>query len=261
MPSFPLMSELPPVVETTGWRWEPFTAPFYPSTGFWTGVDREGNRWLTKLTGGFCAYREIVFARLAQAMNWSCQSSVFMRLDRQSAQVLEEPAGSIHAAHWFLDEHPHPPCSTGCALEFLNKDIQTVEDLMGSNIAHLLDWPKSMFAAYVFGGLEPPGRLFTTAHEFVIIDSENMFHNGPSMFDTAPHWWNEPDGRPSRAGRALALEVCRNLSALLDSQIQTALQVPAGIKFRRTWPIAPKLAASRKFASRYCEVRTQVESH
>lgn len=251
MPSFPLMNELPQVVETTGWSWEPFTAPIAPSHNFWVGVDREGNRWLTKLTGAFYAYREIVFARLAQAMKWSCQSSVFMRIDKHSAQILGETAGDIHAAHWFLLEHRPPPCSSGCALEFLlDRPIRTIEDLMGSEIAHLLDWPKSEFAAYVFGGNEPPGRLITTSHEFVIIDSELMFSTGPCNFDTA-HWWNEPDDRPSISGRRLALEVCSDLAALSDHQIQKALCVPDGVSVRKRWPIAPKLMASRRFAAEY----------
>ncbi|MBI5753490.1 MAG: hypothetical protein HZA59_15305 [Hydrogenophilales bacterium] len=245
------MSELPPVVETTGWSWERFTAPVAPSRNFWLGVDREGNRWLTKLTGAFYSYREIIFARLAQAMNWSCQSSVFMRVDKHSAQVLGVPVGEIHAAHWFLMEHLPPPYSFGCALEFLvDRPIRTVEDLMGSEIAHLLDWPKSEFAAYVFGGNEPPGRLFTTAHEFVIIDSEQMFATGPCNFDTA-HWWNEPDGRPSISGRALALEVCSDLAALSEYQVQEALREPYGVSVRKLWPIAPKLRESRRFAAEF----------
>jgi hypothetical protein len=49
--SFPLMRDLPPVVETTGWDWRSFEAPVAPSMNFWFGTDRQGNRWLTKLTG------------------------------------------------------------------------------------------------------------------------------------------------------------------------------------------------------------------
>lgn len=103
MSSFPLMRDLPQVVETTGWSWRSYEAPVAPSMNFWIGTDREGNRWLTKLTGDFCAYREIVFARLAQRMHWSCQSSVFMRLDESSAnEIGAKPGGGSmpHTGSW-----------------------------------------------------------------------------------------------------------------------------------------------------------------
>jgi len=251
MPSFPLIRDLPPVLDTTGWSWKRFTAPVAPSYNFWLGTDQDGNRWLTKLKGSFYAYREIVFARLAQDMKCSCQSSTFMRVDKHSAQLLGVRPGEIHAAHWFLTEHLHPPCTADCALKFLmDRPNPTVADLKESSIAHLLDWPKSEFAAYVFGGTERPDKLFTTAHEFVIIDSELMFDTGPCEFDTAS-WWNEPDGRPSYSGRALALEVCTDLAALLESQVQEALQVPDGVSIPKRLPIAPRLKASRKFAAGY----------
>jgi hypothetical protein len=246
------MSELPHMVEPTGWTWERFEAPVAPSHNFWLGVDRNGNRWLTKLKGPFCAYREIVFARLAQAMGWSCQSSVFVKIDKHSAQTLGVSAGEVHSAHWFLDEHPRPLCSSSCALAFLrNKQVQTVEDLEGSNIAYLLDWPKSELAAHLFGRYEPPDRLFTVAHEFVIIDSELMFASDPCSFETA-RWWNQRDGGPSYSGRALTQEVCCDLISLSDREIEDALRVPKGISIRKPWPIAPILRKSRKVAAQLC---------
>lgn len=255
MQSFPQIEELPPAVEAHGWIWEPFSLPLIQSHNFWLGVDRDGNRWLTKLRGSFYAYREIVFARLAQRMNWSCQSSVFMKLDKRSAQTLGVSAGEVHAAHWFLDEHLYPPCSPNCELEFLvNKQIRVVEDLMGSHISHLLDWPKSEISAYLFGGSEPPGRLFTKAHEFVIIDSELMFATAPSSFDSSP-WLSNSEGQLSRSGNALALEVCQNLASLSILEIEEALRIPVSIAVQETWPIAPILHASRRFADKFIRER------
>lgn len=130
------MHDLPPAIECTGWEWERFTAPGESSYNFWAGIDRDGNRWLTKLKGGFYAYRE------------------------------------------------------------------------------------------------------------------KMFAVNPWGFDTAC-WWNDPSGCPSDSGRALALEVCSDLAALSDVQVQEALSIPAGISFRKCWPIAPKLKESRRFAVDY----------
>ena len=246
------MKDLPPVLDSTGWTWERHKTTSFPSKDFWLGLDREGNRWLTKLRGSFYAYREIVFARLAQRMGWSCQSSMFLHVDNRSAQTLGVSTGEIHAAHWFMEEHANTQCSAECQLQFLfGRFVETVDDLQNSKIEHLLDWPKSEFAACLFGANEPPGRFFTTAHEFVIIDSEQMFSTGPSALDGTA-WWNRPDGRPSRTGRALAVEVCHDLCGLTLNDLEDALSIPQGVSLRRNWPVAPKLRASRKFAAEFC---------
>jgi hypothetical protein len=248
--SFPLMRDLPPVVETTGWDWRSFEAPVAPSMNFWLGTDRQGNRWLTKLTGDFYAYREIVFARLAQQMGWSCQSSVFMRLDDDSARAIGAKVGEVHAAHWFLDEHVHPPCGQDCNLAVLvGKPVGVAEDLTGLAIAHILDWPKSELAACLFGGNEPPGRLFTKEHEFVIIDSELMFATGPCSFDSTSWWGDKHPPMPS--GIKLAKEVCADLLALGQSSFQAALAIPAGITVQERWPIKPILYKSYAHAQAF----------
>ena len=257
MRSFPLIEDLPPVVETNGWRWEPFNAPSASSDNFWLGVDRQGNRWLTKLRGSFYAYREIVFARLAQKMKWSCQSSVFIKLNEHSAQILGVTAGEVHAAHWFLDEHMFLPCSQGCELEFfINNGIQTIEEFTDLHVSHMLDLPKSEIASCLFGGHEPPSRLFTKAHEFVIIDSELMFATEPYPLDSSP-WLKDAEGRPSRSGIALALEVCQDLATLSDIEIENALLIPESVAVQETWPVAPILYASRRFAVEFCAMGQQ----
>lgn len=250
MLSFPLMRDLPQVVETAGWHWKAFTAPVAPSTNFWVGTDLHGNRWLTKLTGDFYAYREIVFARLAQQMGWSCQSSVFMRLDAQSAKAIGAKRGALHAAHWFLDEHVHPPCSEHCNLApLVGIPVESVEDIAGLPIAYILDWPKSEMAACLFGGNEPPGRLFTKQHEFVIIDSELMFSTDPCAFESVV-WWGDKDD-PTPSGLKIAREVCAGLLALGQHSLQQALALPAGVTVNERWPIAPLLYKSFEYAENF----------
>lgn len=247
MSSFPLMRELPSVVETIGWNWQSFKAPAAPSRNFWLGIDRDGNRWLTKLTGDFYAYREIVFARLAQQMGWSCQSSFLMRLDEESAKAIGAQPGGLHAAHWFMDEHADPPCGKGCSLESLvRRSIRTVEDIAEVSVAHILDWPKSELAACLFGGNEPPGQLVTKQHEFVIIDSELMFATGPCGFDSA-RWWGDGD-TPIPSGVALAKEVCSDFLDLGLPYLRRALSLPENVRVSETWPIAPLLYRSFAYA-------------
>lgn len=246
MASFPLIRDLPPLLDSADWEWEPFEAP--EGKKFWLGKDCHGKRWLSKLRGPWYGYREIVFARLAQAMGWSCQSSVFLRLDAQSAATLGRATGEVHAVHFFLEEHAPGSCSVDCPLDALvGRKFSSAKDLQGINVAHLRDWPKSQLAACLFGANEPPGSLITTAHEFVIIDAEHMFLTRPCDFSGA-NWWDLPDG----SGKGLALEVCQDVCKLASMDVQEALAIPEVISLEQTWPIAPLLDASREFASNFC---------
>ncbi len=249
MPSFPLIKDLPLVIGTNGWQWEKFLTPGPPQNDFWLGTDKEGNKWLTKLRSDFYAYREIVFARIAQKMGWSCQSSTFIQLDIESAKELGSHDSRIHAAHWFMEEHQPQPCSIDCAIhDLIDRHAHSINELHDVEVTHILDWPKSEFAACLFGANEPPGKLITVNHEFVIIDSEQMFSTEPCPLDGTV-WWNLPDGSPSPAGRALALEVCRELNGLTSSDIEDALSIPASITVQQRWPIAPILHRSHEFAA------------
>jgi hypothetical protein len=187
-------------------------------------------------------------------MKWSCQSTVFMRVDPVSAQVLKVKAGEIHAAHWFLTEHVNPPpCASGCALEImLGRAFGRTEDLDGIAIPHIMDWPKSYIAASLFGGNEPPGRLFTASHEFVIIDSELMFINGPSNIEESI-WVSGADGElPSPAGKRLAKEVCEELLSLPETEIRFALTVADGVQIDKQSRIGQLLRESLAYAEIYC---------
>lgn len=237
-------------METTGWHWERFESKGVPSHNFWLGSDRQGNRWLTKLRGDFKAFREIVFGRLAQQMGWSCQSSVFIRVDDESASMLGVKPGEVHAAHWFLDEHVEIPCNSECRLvPLVGRPVGAVEDIADIDIPHILDWPKSELAACLFGGTEPPGRLFTVEHDFVIIDSELMFASGPSDFDCT-RWWGE-NAAPISSGFMMAEQVCSEFLALGHQSLKCALALPSEIEVNETWRIEPLLYESFAFAESF----------
>ncbi len=72
---FPAIDELPSMLQTRGWQWEQFSCSPYPKHGFWLATDERGHQWLAKMRGSFYGYRELVFARIAQRLGWSCQSS------------------------------------------------------------------------------------------------------------------------------------------------------------------------------------------
>ena len=159
--SFPLMKDLPDAIESADLSWEQFKPPGHHST-FWLGKDHLGRKWLTKLRGPRYAYREIAFARIAQEIGWYCQSSVFLKLNARDVRLMGATDEQVHSAHWFMKEHPvSDPCSSGCRLgPLLGKPIESVDDLRGIAIDHILNRPKSEFASCLFGGNEPPGHLF-----------------------------------------------------------------------------------------------------
>lgn len=243
MPSFPPIDSLPVVLETSGWHWEQYDYPSSSVENFWIGLDQTGNKWLTKLRGGYRAYRELVFARAAQKMGWSCQSSAFMRLDLSSAKFLGVDVNEIQAAHWFMEEHPLVACSPECSLVSLfGHSINSVNDIAGSGVNHIMDWPKSYFAAYLFGGLEPPGHLFTTTHEFVIIDSELMFHSDPCDL-SEDSWWKD--------GRQLAIEACRDLLNLTIHDLDQIFYIPETVSVEGYQGVIKKFKKSQALAIKF----------
>ena len=140
----------------------------------------------------------------------------------------------------------------GCPLEMLiSRSIRSLDDLRGININHLLDWPRGEFAACLFGANEPPGRLLTSNHEHVIIDSEQMFATGPCEL-TGTTWLRDSDDAPSSTARALALEVCRDLSMLTMHDIECSLRIPVGVEFHQPWSIEINLKESWRFSAEYC---------
>ena len=251
MPSFPLMVDLPPVLCTKGWDWEQIVNAGHPSDGHWLATDTTGHRWLTKLRGSFYAYREITFAKLAQGIGWSCQSSTYIKLDAASAAIVGAIAGEVHAAHWYMEEHASKPCCVSCPIHpLVGLEVHSANDLDGIDIAHLFDWPKSEFAAFIFGANEPSGRLFTLQHEFVIIDNEQMFSTGPCSFES-DLWVGGETGAAYSKGLALASETCADVASITTQLLTQALAIPRGVKVDQRWPIAQNIKQSIKFASQY----------
>lgn len=243
MSSFPLMRQLPPSLLAEGWTWQSFSTPSFPSQQVWLGTDALGRVWLTKLSGSYHAYREIVFARIAQQLGWSCQSSVFLQLSKDDANAIGADHGEVQAAHWFLKEHGHPTqCGPGCPLQGrLGVEIQGIEQLANLGADHAVDLARGHFASCVFGANEAPQPLFTADHSMVLIDNETMFQSLPCPLNGTSYW-------NRNGGQRLAREVCKQIASLPDAALREALDVPPGLKIRRRNEIAPRLRAGHSFA-------------
>ena len=243
MTDFPKICELPSVVRTKGWKWDRFSTPSNPSYDFWVGTDSDDIKWLTKLKGGFYGYREIVFAKLAQEMGWSCQTSIFAIFDEESLEKLSiENGNNVHAVHYFMTEHSSNNCKENCPLLPLRGNDLTIEKLKTSQIKSILDLPKSDIAACIFGAGEPSGRFFTASHDFVIIDSEQMFASGPGCLSEITWDMNREDTDLHE----LKIETCWNIQNLSESTIQRSLDIPSDIHLDELWSIGDRIKASRK---------------
>lgn len=247
---FPLIRDLPSVIDTEGWGWNQLGRS---GGDIWIGTDLAGKQWLLKLRGSFYAYREIVFARIAQTLGWSHQSSVFALVSedavpRQDSRELE----MVQAVSWFLPEHWSKSCRPGCPLEALNQNFgnnpnDPIAALCRSSIVRVLDWARGDIAAHIFGANEGPQRLFTIGHEFVLIDSEQMFSTQPCELTTTG-WWSRRDGSPSDVGIDLTLEVCKEVGALSNADLDACLSIPMGLEVDASWDIQDIVFAGRDYA-------------
>ncbi len=253
---FPAIDELPSMLQTRGWQWEQFSCSPYPKHGFWLATDERGHQWLAKMRGSFYGYRELVFARIAQRLGWSCQSSAFAVLDKDALPLQQTPdAERTQLLSWFLAEHSSGTCASDCPLASLDRafnahDADPVEVLENSSLAHIMDWPRSEIAAPIFGANEPPGRLFTTDHELVIIDGEQMFSTQPSDARVTS-WWRRTDGSPSTAGMRLTRNVCSAIGSLSDQNLLDCLAIPSGIKIRSRWSISKIVFQAKAYCERF----------
>lgn len=253
MALLPLLSDLPAIIQTTGWAWEPFEAPDHPSHDFWIGTDGFGHRWLTKLRGSFYGYRELVFERLAQRLGWSCQSSAFAVLDENALPIrLRLAAEHTQLLSWLLPEHRPHSCGPNCPYDPLRLRLKAqtgdpLELIEGSGLRDFIAWPLSQILAPLLGGNEPAGYLITIDHQVVMIDGEQMFSTSPSDVRET-NWWQLRDGSPSRAGQRLTKEACAAVAALSDADLQVCLEIPKGIEIRFLWNIRKLLFEARDYA-------------
>jgi hypothetical protein len=258
----PLVKQLPSVLDTTGWGWQPFEPPEGARNDFWIASDRRGNKWLAKMRGSFRGYRELVFERLVQRIGWPCQSSVFAVLEVGSPPLLgSRDLERTQLLTWFLPEHAPGSCGPNCPygpieLKLSAPGADPLEVLQESDFQSHIALPLSQILAPVFGGNEPAGWLVTTDHQAVLIDGELMFSSAPSDVRKTS-WWQRPDLSLSRAGRRLTREICKAVGSLTDADLTTSLEIPEGIVVHHLWDLRPLVFKARDYARIYSAILAQ----
>jgi hypothetical protein len=254
MSSYPLVMDLPEVLDTRFWEWEPFIPP--PPHGgrnFYCGIDPDGNRWLTKMRGSFCAYRELVFERLVQRAGWLCQSSCFAIL---SASSLPRKAvgGSdrVQLATRMLSEHSKEDCSPHCPIaplrgdDWLGRTDTLLALLAASPLQDALNKARCEILAPILGGNEPAGCLTTVDHRVFMIDGEQMFSTEPDN-PMETEWWNGSNGQ------SLTYDVCRTVGSFADADLEVFLRRPQKLALQIKWPIKRLLYLARSRARSFVQ--------
>jgi hypothetical protein len=250
---FPLITNLPVHVVATDWNWlrpKPNSKlAFGLKSNWWIGTDNMGRRWVVKMRGSNRAYREHVFAALAQRLGISCQSSMYLTIPRNGAPMLNEPkAESNQLALWFFDEHQDPCSSERCPLTILQglsiDSEATLQTYLSCGVSRALDWIRGEVLGYLCGQFEPPGHLFTVEHEFVQIDNELMFSSGPVNLEDC-RWLR------FRIGLQCAENICEGLSKISDAELLHLAEIPKGYVVSRKNNIRRRLRAARGAADNY----------
>lgn len=241
--SCPHMANLPVHLVATNWTWTQLEE-------YWVAIDQEGRKWFVKMRDSNRAYRERVFAALAQRLDISCQSSVYLTIPRNAPPMLNGTKREPHQlAIWFLNEHQASSCSQEqCPLTVL-KNLErnseaNLQTLLCSGVSRAIDLIHGEILGYLCGQFEPPGRLVTADHRFVQIDNELMFASGPVNLEDS-QWLRFP------LGRQCAKSICTKLSELSDEELTGLAQIPKGYVVRRRNNIPRRLLAAKKAAKSY----------
>lgn len=241
--SCPHMANLPVHLVAGDWTWTQLEEN-------WVAVDHEGRKWFIKMRDSNRAYRERVFAALAQRLGISCQSSVYLTIPRNAPPMLNGTEWESHQlAIWFLNEHQASACSQEqCPLTVLkNLELNSeanLQTLLCSDVNHAIDLIHGGILGYLCGQFEPPGHLFTVDHRFVQIDNELMFASDPIKLEDS-QWLRFP------SGRQCAKTVCAKLSELSNDELTGLARIPEGYVVRCRNDIPRRLLAAKNAAKGY----------
>lgn len=148
-----------------------------------------------------------------------------------------------------MDEHDSYPCSPHCVCEGVVGKSLTLEEILQVrnrgliNFDHLI---RGDILGHLCGQLEPHGHLITSNHEYVMIDNECMFHNGPCL--NRYSWLNEPAVQP------VILDVCNRLVSLSEDELGVISAIPNGYAVSGARDLFKAVCAAKSAAAEYLEL-------
>lgn len=250
MSGFPLICELPAVIDASNWEWAPARSLLSSSridSDYWIGRDETGRRWLVKMTGGSYGHRERTFSSLAQILGISCQSSVFLLLPEEALPLVNQRLPErTQLGVLLLDEHRAPKCSGECPIGFDASSFEEIVLAEKNGIKYLSDSIRGDVLGFLCGQHEPHDHLITSDHEYVVIDNECMFSGRECLNEC--HWALEESTRP------LVLEICEQLRSLGEDQLLKCAEMPKSVIFETRYDLRMKLLSARDGAIRYLNI-------
>lgn len=239
--SFPLIADLPELLVANDWRWEPCDFRRHCVIG----IDPGSRRWLVQVRGSQKAYQEHVFARLAQRLGVSCQSSVLLQIPSSNFPPLADTLNmdTSQLAIWLMEPHVPGRCGNCCLLPEERKCVDSEESLvqlLNSGLPHVVDFVKGDLLGYVCGGTEKPDRFWTVGHQYVVIDNERMFECEPNLAACTWMDWS--------TGRKLAKELLEGLASIPDEELCRMAALPSGYDVSANLCLKTRLLQIKKLA-------------
>lgn len=249
---YPVLDQLPCLVDTRNWEWKPFKTGSGTNSGFFEGVDESGARWLTKMRGSFLGYREIVFERLVQRAGWLCQSSAFAILgDSSLPRFKHSRSEAIQLVTRILPEHGPDDCGPACPIAPLRGDLDQFNNPLkkfgDSSLKDALNIARADILAPLLGGNEPAGFLTTTDHQVFLIDGELMFSTCPSDVGVTD-WWSMP------TGPQFTRDVCAAIGSFSNEELEVMLKLPQGLQITCNWDLRDLLYQARDYGKQVARI-------
>lgn len=251
---FPRIVDLPATIDARRLTWVPVTgSSAFPllSNEWWIGTDENSTRWLTKLSGSYCAYRENVFGKLAQSMGLACQSSSYLVFP-EGHKVFHNLLGSndrFQLALLFMDEHHGDACSNDCPIDAyyrIDGSHASIEAAERAGLLHIKDIVRCDTLGYLCGQFEPNGRFVSRDHAYVAIDNELMFAGRPCLQECP--WHDDMNSRE------LMLEVCSKLMSMDEGELLCLAATPPAYEVANRVRLDEALLSAKRAAIEYVDL-------
>lgn len=248
----PKIVDLPRLLVASEWKWRRPAGDEARNLkqDWWIGTDPQSRQWLIKMTGSSYAHREQVFARLAQRLGISCQSSTYVVIENDS--VLQRPSGDAEPyqlAIWLMEQHEGRACSPSCVCSAAINRRLSFDDIVrakNAGLAYFDDMVRGDVLGHLCGQFEPHGRFFTRNHEYVVIDNECMFHDQPCLNQYSR--LDEPGVRP------VIIELCRKFVSLGDDELRAIVAIPKNYAISPGRDLFEAVLSARAAAGEYLEL-------
>jgi len=243
------MKELPQYLEIAGAELKEMEFLDYPPKRFHT-IDYNGYTLILKMEGSFYSYRDWVASRLFQHININTQSSILLKLDKETLLKYGLNNKEVYQQGIVMvEQHEYGPCGPTCDYERLkvawgNEDWKE----MGNTSFHDTEViiMKSLLANFFLAN-EPSDVMIGKNHHLYLIDNSQMFSLHPSR-ESILEWLLYPSLVDNQDRQRIFIETAKRIASL-DSVWSDLCNIPAGYKVEELWDIRERIAETIKLSN------------